>query len=242
MKKLLLIVALAVFSQGIMADEMSLLERFEVRWQDEETAAVRARQKLPQSLQKKACRLQLSSPLRGKLRQQLADHVGFPIADSVSYFQGEINGEQMWRDDDWQYCRGKVTLTDEPANLANLAVRAAWTMASDLDQVQLKSLLSLSLSHQGSSADAVSLIAFLAPSERQLTYLDNNLKPEHLTLNVAQLAAAKIYFDAQRWQTTLTILKQCSTLECRRLQLQAEQEKEKQDANKAFDLGNYFSG
>ncbi len=241
MKKWLIFTALAVCSQWVKASETGLLERFEHKL-DNKVAAVKAKQSLPQSLQKKACRLLLSQPKRDYLRSQLGQQVGFTINPSVSYFSGAIGDIKLWRDDGWQYCAGQVEFDDYQENLAGLAVRAAWAMRAELSKEQLASLLKLSLQSASASADAVVLIAALAPAAQQFAYLQQNLVPQQLSLDESRFAAAKLYTEQQDYTTALTILEGCTTVACRRLKLLAETEKEQQNVDEARDLGSYFSG
>ncbi|MCU7555388.1 hypothetical protein OCL06_12400 [Alteromonas sp. ASW11-19] len=241
MKKWLILAALVGSNQWATASEVGLLERFEQKL-DNNVAAVKTQQSLPQSLQKKACRLLLSQPKRAFLRNELSQQVGFTIDSSVSYFSGAIENIKLWRDDGWQYCSGQVEFDNYQDNLAGLAVRAAWAMSDEVSEDQLSSLLKLSLRNSSTSADAVVLIAFLAPTAQQFSYLQKNLVKEQVSLDVSRLAAAKLYIKQQDYGTAITILSDCTTVECRRLKLSAETEKERQDAHEATDLGSYFSG
>lgn len=230
----------AIGSQSVLADELSLLTRYELK-PGADAVAVRGKTSLPQQVDQKACRLLLTRPQRQQLRQELAQALGFAIDDNVSYFNGRIDNERLWTADGWQHCSGEVVIEDKPANLAALAVRAAWQMSDQLSQAQLKQLLQLSLANPISSADAVTLIAHLAPPERRFSYLQQNLQAQHLSLDIARFTAASLYYQQQDYDQVLALLAPCNTVDCRQLQAQAEQQKEQQDAEKAFDLDSYFN-
>ena len=229
----------AICCQSALANDSSLLQRYELQ-PGEGAAAVKGKTDLPQQVDQKACRLLLTEPQRVQLRQQLSEQVGFTISDSVSYFAGRINNERLWTADGWQHCSGDVELADSDASLANLAVRAAWQMRAELTPEQLKPLLQLSLAQPQSSADAVTLIAHLAPAERQFSYLQQNLQPQQLSLDIARYHAADLYNQQQEYRQALAILAPCNSIECRRLRAQTEQKKEQQDAENLYDLDSYF--
>ncbi|NQZ03527.1 hypothetical protein [Idiomarina sp.] len=230
----------ALGSSSVTANELTLLNRYQQQT-TEQGVAVRAESDLPAQVDQKACRLLLSKPQRLALRTELSDTLGFEITDSVSFFAGRIDNEKLWTADGWQHCSGEVVIENKSLNLAALAVRAAWQMRGELEQAQLKQLLQVSLSEPYSSADAVTLIAHLAPEPRQFAYLQQNLQADQLTLDVAKQSAAQLYFKQQDYAQTIAIASTCKSIDCQRLRLQAEQQKEKQDAEKAFDLDSYFN-
>ncbi|PYE35155.1 hypothetical protein DFP83_10129 [Idiomarina fontislapidosi] len=230
----------ALSSSSATANELTLLNRYQQQTTSD-GVAVKAEQDLPAQVDQKACRLLLSKPQRLQLKAELSETLGFEIADNVSFFAGRIDNEKLWTADGWQHCSGNVVVENKALNLAALAVRAAWQMQGQLDQTQLKQLLQLSLSESYSSADAVALIAHLAPEPRQFAYLQQNLQPEQLTLDTAKYSAARLYFNQQDYGQSITIASTCESIDCQRLRVQAEQKKEQQDADKAFDLDSYFN-
>ena len=105
---------------------------------------------------------------------------------------------------------------------------------------QIKPFLKEALSHSYSSADAVALIAKLAPEEQRLGYLDTNLNDSALIMNAAKYAGSSIWFSDGRWQSVIDLTSSCDSVECRQLKLNAEEQKEREDAEKADDLSSYF--
>ena len=228
---------LGAFSQPTVADVN--LNQFETRYSEGE-AAVRPRRDYPDSVVQQACQRALTSPVRSDVRERLEDKLSLTFTRDVGFSDASINDYRSWSKDDWVHCSGTVQVTDWPLNLAGLAIRLAWHYASNDQSEYLRPLLKVALEHPATTADAVALIAHLAPKEQQLSYLDTNLESGKLTMPAAMQSVGEIWFAQGRWADVIRLTRRCDTLDCRRLRLDAEEQKEIEDAEKVDDLSSYF--
>ena len=233
------IASLGLLSQLAIASEPTELSRFEKEFSDGE-AKVRTDSNLPSLAWQKACRLVLTMPLREQVRERLSERVGSSVPDEVSFLQADIEKFNSWHESGWLHCTGESQVRDWPLNIAGLSVRTAWFLAEQDELEQIKPFLKEALSHSYSSADAVALIAKLAPEQQRLNYLDANLNGKALTMNAAKYAVSSIWFSDGRWQSVIDLTNSCDSVECRQLKLNAEEQKEREDAEKADDLSSYF--
>lgn len=228
---------LGVVSQPLLAEVD--LNLFESRLNGNE-AAVRPLRDFPASAVNQACRRVLTGPARAEVRQRLSAAVEQALPENVSFIQADIEGYQSWSEGAWLHCRGSVQVSDWPANLAGLAVRAAWHYGALKQPEPLRPLLKVALEHPSTTADAVALIASLAPQEQQKAYLESNLAADQLTMPEAMEAVAGIWLGQARWESVMALTERCDSVACRRLGQQAREQKEKEDAEKADDLSSYF--
>lgn len=234
-----LIAVLGLVSQFAVASEPTGLSHFEKKLLGGE-AKVRTDAKLPSQAWQKACREVLTAPLREEVRMRLIKRVSSSIPDEVSFIQAKIVKFNSWNDSGWLHCTGETEVTDWALNIAALSARTAWFLAENEEFDQIKPFIKEALAHSYSAADAVALIAKLAPERQQLSYLDVNLNNEALTLDAAKHAVSSIWFSDGRWQSVIDLTSQCDLVECRQLKRNAEEEKEQEDAEKADDLSSYF--
>lgn len=233
------IASLGLLSQLALASELPELSRFEKEVSGNE-ARVKTDAELPSQVWQKACRSVLTMPLREKVRERLGERVSATVPDDVSFLQASIDEFNSWNDSGWLHCAGESEIKDWSLNIAGLAVRVAWFLAQNKRFDEIKPYLREALSHTYSSADAVALIAKLAPESQRLNYLDANLNKNALTLNAAKYAVSSIWFSDGRWQSVIDVTSSCDSIECRQLKLNAEEQKEREDAEKADDLSSYF--
>jgi len=234
------IAALGLMFQLAIASEPTDPSRFEKKKLLDDEAKVRTDAKLPSQAWKKACREVLTTPLREQVRVRLNKRVGSNVPDEISFIQAKIDKFDSWNDSGWLHCTGETEVTDWPLNIAALSVRVAWFLAENDELDPIKPFIKEALAHSYSAADAVALIAKLAPEQQRLSYLDANLNSDALTMNSAKYAVASIWFSDSRWQSVIDLTRQCDSVECRGLKLNAEEEKEREDAEKADDLSSYF--
>lgn len=216
------------------------LNHFETRLMDEGVAAVRTQRDYPASVLNQACRRTLSQPLRAEVQQRLSSQLDRTIPDDVSFIVADIENYRSWEKDGWLQCSAEVAISDWPRNLAGLAVRAAWHQAEAGERGELRPLLAVALESSHATADAVALIASLAPEQQRAQYLDANLQPTQLTMHRAMLVVGQIWFDSARWNDVLELTKRCDSVSCRRLGIEAQEQKEIEDAEKADDLSSYL--
>ncbi|KTG30103.1 hypothetical protein AWR38_10580 [Idiomarina sp. WRN-38] len=233
------IASLGLLSQLAIASEPPELSRFEKEVSDGE-ARVRTDSKLPSQAWQKACRSALTLPLRAEVRERLSERVGLSVPGEVSFLRADIEKFNSWNESGWLHCTGESQVSDWSLNIAGLSVRAAWFLVEQGELEQIKPFLKEALSHSYSSADAVALIAKLAPEEQRLGYLDTNLNDSALIMNAAKYAVSSIWFSDGRWQSVIDLTSSCDSVECRQLKLNAEEQKEREDAEKADDLSSYF--
>jgi len=232
-----ILVGLGTVSQPTMAN--STLNQFETRYADGE-ASVRPKRDYPSSVIQQACRRTLTSPIRSEVRERLEDQLSLTFTPDVGFSVANIENYRSWEKEKWIHCSGTVKVTDWSLNLAGLAIRLAWHYAGKNQPEYLRPLLKVALEHPDTTADAVALIAHLAPEEQQAAYLDNNLEPDKLAMPAAIQSVAQIWFNQARWADVISLTKRCDTLSCRRLRLDAEEQKEIEDAEKVDDLSSYF--
>ena len=232
------LVGLGALFQPTVADVN--LNQFETRYSEGE-AAVRPRRDYPDSVVQQACQRALTSPIRSDVRERLEDRLNLTLTRDIGFSDARINNYQSWNKNDWVHCSGTVKVTDWPLNLAGLAIRLAWHYAGGNERSEyLRPLLKVALKHPDTTADAVALIAHLAPKEQQRSYLDTNLESDKLTMPAAMQSVAEIWFEQGRWAEVIRLTRRCDTLDCRRLRLDAEEQKEIEDAEKVDDLSSYF--
>lgn len=231
------LVGLGCMSQPTLAG--IALNQFDTHYSEGE-AAVRPQRDFPDSLLHQACRRVLTGPARLEVRDRLAEKMQLTLPEDTGFIVADITDYRSWIKDKWLHCTGTVTVKDWPQNLAGLAIRVAWYHADQNELEPLRPLLKLALEHSATTADAVALIAHLAPMEQQLNYLDANLKPEQLTMPASIKAVAEIWLQQKRWEEIIRLTERCDTLACRRLQLDAKEQKEIEDAEKVDDLSSYF--
>lgn len=231
------LVGLGTFSQPTLANADS--DQFETRYSEGE-AAVRPKRDYPDSVIQQACQRALTSPIRSEVRERLEEKLSLTFTRNVGFSDASINNYRSWEKDKWVHCSGTVKVTDWPLNLAGLAIRLAWHYAGKNQPDYLRPLLKVALEHPDTTADAVALIAHLAPKDQQQSYLGTNLEPEKLTMPAAIESVANIWFEQGQWADVIRLTKRCDTLACRRLRLDAEEQKEMEDAEKVDDLSSYF--
>lgn len=233
------IAVLGLLSQPALASEPPELSRFEKEVSGNE-ARVKAEINLPAQAWKKACRVALTMPLREEVKERLSDRVSASVPDEVSFLQATIENFNSWNDSGWLYCTGDAEVRDWSLNIAGLAVRVAWFLAENQRMQKIKPFLKEALSHAYSSADAVALIAKLAPKKQRLSYLDTNLNERALTMSTAKYEVSSIWFSDGRWQSIIDLTSRCDSVKCRQLKINAEEEMERENAEKASDLSSYF--
>lgn len=231
------LVGLGCISQPTLA--ATSLNQFDTRYSDGE-AAVLPRRDYPDSLAHQACRRVLTGPARIEVRERLAKELELTPPEEVSFIVADITDYRSWQKDKWLHCTGTVTVKNWPQNLSGLAIRVAWHHVGQNQPEPLRPLLKLALEHPTTTADAVALIAHLAPKNQQLKYLDANLEPKQLTMPASIKAVSEIWLEQGRWEEIIRLTERCDTLACRRLQLDAKEQKEIEDAEKMDDLSSYF--
>lgn len=220
------------------ADDFDL-SRFETETLNN-AVRVKASGDLPDQAWQKACRAYLSQPARVEVKKRLEQKMAVSVPEPVSFVSAELNNYRSWKESGWLYCQGSTKVTDWPKNLSALAVRAAWHFSDQNEHERIKPFLREALQHPYAAADAVALIAKLAPGPQRLSYLDDNLNEAALTLSRSFQAVASIWLDAGRWQSVINLTSRCNSVGCRKLKFEAEKEKEREDAEKADDLSSYF--
>lgn len=236
-KRILLAVALCVPQLSLYAQPTNRV--FEQEFLGD-SARVTTQQNLPTSAWNISCRDALTIPLKQQLKDTLSARLKVELPEHVSFIDAHIDNYKSWNQDQWLHCKADVSINDEEKNLAALAIRVAWALDPQQQRESLNPLVKHAMQHPFSSADAVALIAKLAKPEQQVSYLDNNLDIDGLTLDQAKYAVLSIWSTQQRWQDMIDLAHRCNSLECQQILRQAEDAKEQEDAEKADDLDSYF--
>jgi hypothetical protein len=184
-----------------------------------------------------ACRHALTLPKRNSIKADLAIKLNIKLPKKVSFVEATITDYSQQKQGEWLTCSGEVLVADNELNQAGLAIRAAWKISTEKDKTSLRPLLKVAMSHSTTISDAVALIADQSPKSEQLNYLDKYLVANELQLEQAKAAVAKIWFNNQRYKQAIELVKNCESIDCKRLYLAAKTEYEQVTAD---DLSSYF--
>ncbi|TMO96293.1 hypothetical protein CWC14_10755 [Pseudoalteromonas sp. S3260] len=184
-----------------------------------------------------ACRYALTLVQRNNIKADLAIKLNVELPKKVSFIESTITNYSQQKQGEWLTCSGEVLVADNELNQAGLAIRAAWKISTDKDKTSLRPLLKVAMSHSTTISDAVALIADQSSKSEQLNYLDKYLVVSELQLEQAKEAVAKIWLDNQRYKPAIELLKNCQSVDCKRVYLAA---KTKYEQVTADDLNSYF--
>lgn len=206
----------------------------------DEGARVKAERNLPQRTWDQACRSVLLEPLRLQYIEQLERQLEVELEGHGAYVSASIDGYRSYRDGGWLYCSAATVTPDDSSSLAGTALREAWQGLEHYDRQTLVQLLKAALRHPETYDDGLVLVAKTMDTSKQVQFLDDNLDPTKLKLAAAFESAFEVWLKHERFETVLQFEKGCDTVKCRELIVQARNLKEKEDAEKVYDLSSYF--
>lgn len=203
-------------------------------------ARVKTSHDLPQRTWNQACRSTLLEPLRQQQVRQLEALIDSKLDGYGAFVSASIEGYQSHRSDSWLHCQADSIEINESASLAGTALREAWHGKEHYDGAVLRTLLQVALQSPTTYDDAIVLIATTTAATNQLQFLADNLEPSQLRLPAAIESVFHIWLEHSQFNLVLQYQQSCDTVQCRQLIVDAKHLKEKDDAEKVYDLSSYF--
>ena len=201
---------------------------------------VRTDHDLPLRTWNQACRSALLEPYRLQQVEQLEQRVGVELEGYGAFVSASIEGYSSHRQDGWLQCSATTVQVEEADSLAGTALREAWHGRGHYGRDTLSELLQLTLHHPKTYDDSLVLIATTTDAGNQLQFLEANLDPTQLVLPIALESLFEIWLEHGKFESVIQLEEKCETPNCRQLVTKARNLKEREDAEKKYDLSSYF--